>query len=206
MLCHQSPALFLAWIAWCALHSLLASRRVRGILARAAGLGPTGYRFGYVLFSSATLIPLIYWQLTTVTLPARAGLAWQLPRLLLILYGAYMFRAGARAYDLGIFLGLTDRKDSAPVLIRSGILEIVRHPWYSGGIALVAALGESPLDRWDWRLLLVAYLVLGCLIEERRLVAELGEDYRKYRRNVPMLLPIGRLGRKKKTGASRLPS
>jgi len=41
-------------------------------------------------------------------------------------------------------------------------------------------------------MLLTAYLILGTLLEEQRLIAELGDQYRVYRRSVPMLIP--RLG------------
>jgi len=55
------------------------------------------------------------------------------------------------------------------------------------------------LARWDWRLLLIFYLLVGCLIEERRLVSGLGEVYRQYRREVPMLIPRIAPGEKKRT-------
>lgn len=198
MLYSQAPALFIAWLIWCLVHSLLASRRGKRWLAVWPGIDQRRYRLIYVIFSVISLAALLAWQFATINLPAPTGPAWQLPRLLLLGYGLFMLAAGGRAYDLNEFLGLVALQappgPSATNLRRDGILGRVRHPWYSGGIALAVALGQTPLDRLDWRLLLCGYLVLGCLIEERRLVAELGEDYRRYQREVPMLIPRIRPG------------
>ena len=43
-------------------------------------------------------------------------------------------------------------------------------------------------------LVLTAYFVIGAILEERKLVAEFGEEYREYQKRVPMLVP----GRKRK--------
>ncbi|MDP3480639.1 MAG: hypothetical protein Q8R88_12775 [Desulfoprunum sp.] len=37
--------------------------------------------------------------------------------------------------------------------------------------------------------LLSAYLIIGTILEERKLVVEYGDIYRTYQRQVPMLLP-----------------
>ncbi|NTV15629.1 MAG: hypothetical protein HGA96_17155 [Desulfobulbaceae bacterium] len=198
LLLSQSPALFTAWLLWCCGHSLTASRRVKSWLGILCNLSPRGYRFGYVLVSALTLAPLLVWQLRVVSLPAPAALPWQAFRFSLFAYAAYMFYAGGHSYDLKEFLGLATGAsgDAAPQPFRrAGILARVRHPWYSGGCALMLGLGGTPGDRWDWRLLVVAYLVFGCLVEERRLRAEVGAVYQEYQREVPMLLPrLGKIG------------
>ena len=38
--------------------------------------------------------------------------------------------------------------------------------------------------------ILTVYLVVGTILEERKLVIELGEEYREYQQQVPMLLPL----------------
>jgi protein-S-isoprenylcysteine O-methyltransferase Ste14 len=182
-----------AWLLWCLLHSLLASCRVKRYLGCGSSLSARQYRLCYVLFSTLTLAVLLFWQSAVISLPPPAGWPWQTVRLLLFAYAGYMLTAGGRAYDLKEFLGLTqpapEPAAGATHFRRDGILARVRHPWYSGGIALLIAAGETPWDRWDWRALLLVYLLVGCLIEERRLVSELGEVYRQYQREVPMLLP-----------------
>jgi protein-S-isoprenylcysteine O-methyltransferase Ste14 len=203
----QSPALFFAWLIWCLLHSLLASRRVKKRLTGGVELRQRLYRVFYVIFSAVTLGALLVWQFSVLDIPTPAGRLWQACRLALAAYGFYMLVAGGRAYDLREFLGVDtftgERRETATHFRRDGILGRLRHPWYSGGIALVIALGQTPLDRWDWRLLLIAYLVVGALIEERRLVAELGEVYRQYQRQVPMLIPGIKPGKERNGEAVR---
>jgi protein-S-isoprenylcysteine O-methyltransferase Ste14 len=48
---------------------------------------------------------------------------------------------------------------------------------------------ELTADRLLLDLLWTAWTVAGAALEERDLVAELGEAYRAYQRRVPMLLP-----------------
>jgi len=188
LLINQSPALLSAWMAWCLGHSLTATVPVKKSLSEAFNLSPQHYRLGYVLFSTLTLVPLLLWQHHFIGPPTPATWPWQMVRIILFAYGIVMFSAGGQSYNLREFLGLTAVAGSN-TFRRNGVLERVRHPWYSGGIALLIAAGETPGDRLDWRLLLVAYLIFGCLNEERRLVAELHEVYRKYQREVPMLFP-----------------
>jgi len=189
----QAPALFLAWGVWCFLHSLLASRRVKKGLTGVTGLRLGYYRIFYVIFSTLTLGVLLIWQFSVIDIPAPAGYPWQVCRLFLAAYGVYMLAAGSGVYDMKEFLGIAaitgKRRSTATHFRRDGILGRLRHPWYSGGIALMVAIGNTPLDRWDWRLLLIVYLAVGALIEEKRLVAGLGEVYQRYQREVPMLIP-----------------
>jgi protein-S-isoprenylcysteine O-methyltransferase Ste14 len=49
-----------------------------------------------------------------------------------------------------------------------------------------------------------AYVVVGTLLEEKKLVAEFGEEYRSYQRRVSMLVPLKWAGTWLR-GLSRLP-
>ena len=51
-----------------------------------------------------------------------------------------------------------------------------------------------------------AYIVLAIQFEERDLVAEHGKSYSDYRKQVPMLIPGLRLGRKDQGQAARIAS
>lgn len=198
--------LALLWIAWCALHSLLIDSRVQHVIRRLIGRFAPTYRLLYVLVSGVTLLPLLWYQ---ETLPSRLLLPASLPLLLfqggLLLYGAVMFVLGAQVYDLRTFLGIRQwqgRGEAGPgpdlVFHSNGILARVRHPWYSGGIALIWGLGAVTDVFLLTRLLLTAYLIVGTLLEEQRLIAELGSRYRVYRRAVPMLIPRLRKGEDKR--------
>jgi protein-S-isoprenylcysteine O-methyltransferase Ste14 len=71
----------------------------------------------------------------------------------------------------------------------SGVLGIVRHPWY---LAVFILLWSRDLNVAGFiiNMVLSAYLLIGTLLEERKLVLEFGENYKAYQRQVSMLLPL----------------
>ncbi|WP_028585910.1 methyltransferase family protein [Desulfogranum mediterraneum] len=204
--------LLLGWALWCTLHSLLitptAQQRICGDHPRLQA----GYRLGYICFALISLLPLLWYQ---QQLPQRqifsfSGL-WRLPQVLLLSYGLWMFVAGARAYDLAFFLGLRQwraHRQGEPLERRfqeNGILGSIRHPWYSGGIALLWGMEPVTDLTLPVRLLLSGYLLVGTLLEERRLKQELGTPYRDYCRRVPMLFPWKGILPKKRRGRETPP-
>lgn len=65
----------------------------------------------------------------------------------------------------------------------------VRHPLY---LFMMLAMWSYPAlqaDRLLFNGLWTIWIVIGAFLEERDLVAEFGETYREYQRQVPMLLP-----------------
>jgi len=71
----------------------------------------------------------------------------------------------------------------------SGVLGIVRHPWYLAVFILLWS-GDLSLAGLIINLVLSAYLLIGTFLEERKLVLEFGEKYRAYQRQVSMLIPL----------------
>jgi protein-S-isoprenylcysteine O-methyltransferase Ste14 len=71
----------------------------------------------------------------------------------------------------------------------SGVLSLVRHPWYTGGILIIWA---RPLDTGAilTNLVLTAYFLVGTRLEERKLTAQFGQEYTDYQQRVSMFLPI----------------
>lgn len=98
------------------------------------------------------------------------------------LRSAELSRDPPMAYRMG-------RSGAPPRFEQTGILGHVRHPWYSGGIALLWALPQLTDASLIIRTLLTVYLIVGTLLEERKLRQSLGEPYRAYCREVPMLIP-----------------
>jgi protein-S-isoprenylcysteine O-methyltransferase Ste14 len=105
--------------------------------------------------------------------------------------------AGGRAYDLPFFLGLRQIRDSRATsllsasgpLKTSGILGMIRHPWYTGGLLLIWA---PKMDRpiLIMSLILSVYFIVGALLEERKLTRIYGQDYRDYQQEVSMFFPL----------------
>jgi protein-S-isoprenylcysteine O-methyltransferase Ste14 len=71
----------------------------------------------------------------------------------------------------------------------AGVLSVVRHPWYCAGILIVWA---RPLDLAAilTNLVVSGYLVVGAILEERKLQVQFGQQYADYQRRVSMLFPI----------------
>jgi len=114
----------------------------------------------------------------------------QLGQIALFCVAAALFVLAARRYDMKIFLGLAPMEGgiSSQGLDTGGVLALVRHPWYLAGLLLVWSRDLTLADVLV-NLVICAYLWIGSILEERKLVRVYGEVYRHYQRRVPMLVP-----------------
>jgi len=118
-------------------------------------------------------------------------------QVLLLTIAVLLFFAGARHYDMLQFLGLrqirTGTSHSAltetGTLNTTGVLGITRHPWYLATIMLIWARGLD-VSTLITNIILTLYLIVGTALEERKLLIEYGEDYRRYQQKVSMLIPF----------------
>lgn len=182
---------------WCLLHSLLATHGWRNLVRR---LFPRWHAFSrvlYVLASTATLAVLLAWLRS---LPERAlwdwAGPWALARWLGLAEAAFLFWAGARAFDNRHFLGLAQLRDYAagrepaePPFRADGILAVIRHPWYAGTLLLLVFMLPWTDVNLAWRGVFLLYTVVGCELEERKLLREIGPPYADYRRRVGRFWP-----------------
>jgi len=187
------------WIGWCALHSLLIDSSVTGFVRRhAAGLIPY-YRLLYNMLALVTFFPLI---LMTTSADGPVVFVWQgyyqILRILFLLFALLLFQGGARKYDLGYFLGIKQlQTGEQPLLLadtdefaRTGVFAITRHPWYLASLFLLWSM--LPIYRLPVFLavcIMSLYLVVGTVLEERKIVAQFGDRYLRYRQKVSMLFP-----------------
>jgi protein-S-isoprenylcysteine O-methyltransferase Ste14 len=77
-------------------------------------------------------------------------------------------------------------------LVTDGLYRLVRHPQYTG--LFIALFGEG-IVHWPtvfsvalFPLIVLAYYLLA-RSEERKVEAEFGDEYREYRKRVPMFIP-----------------
>ncbi len=185
------------WILWCIIHSLLISLPVIAWMKQRLGKRFAFYRLFYVITSIITLIPVVAYQYSleqqiffTWTGP------WRLVQMFLFIYALILFAGGAAVYDLKYFMGISQaldylaQKGSLDIHFETkGMLHYVRHPWYSGGIAFVWAFGSVTDVSLVSKGVLTVYLILGTILEEWKLVKEIGAPYRRYQSKVPMLIP-----------------
>ncbi len=194
--------LFLAllWTAYCAIHSALISISVTGWLKSVLASRYRFYRLFFNLFSTVTLVPLVMYshsaRFNSEPLFTWSG-DWQILRYFLVGLGVVLVVTGARHYSILQFLGIQQiRKASAGGAMTGsgdfddrGVLGIVRHPWYSA-VFILLWTGDLNAAAIAVNLVLSAYLVVGTLLEERKLVIEFGEEYRRYQGRVSMFIPV----------------
>ncbi len=187
--------LALAWVAYGALHSLLAAEGLKArVAARFPGAVPT-YRLGYNLMALVALLPVVglmaghpgpwLWRWT-------GPLGWLLDGLALGAVGLLV--VGPATYDLGEFLGLRALREGRAEAVDletfriSDLHRFVRHPWYALSL-VVLWTRDMNAARLVSALAVTAYIVIGSHLEEQKLVARFGEAYRRYRERVPSLVP-----------------
>ena len=115
----------------------------------------------------------------------------------LILLAAVLVLTGARHYSLLQFLGIQQilQKRSGASMTESGqfdssgVLSVVRHPWYLAVFILLWARDLYPAGI-TVNAVLSAYLLIGTLLEERKLVLEFGDNYKLYQQQVSMFIPL----------------
>ena len=70
----------------------------------------------------------------------------------------------------------------------------LRHPLYFFVLLLIWSCPDLTVDRLLFNVLWTAWIFVGTCLEERDLVAEFGDAYRRYQESVPMLIPWRRPG------------
>jgi protein-S-isoprenylcysteine O-methyltransferase Ste14 len=195
--------LVIFWITWCLLHSVLISLGFTESLRKRFPDKFRFYRILYNLFAVVTLLPVIFYTFSLRGAPLVEWVGpWQIVPILLGSMALLFLVAGARRYDLPRFLGLRQIKDEKACSVltddcsldTSGVLSIVRHPWYSAGILIVWA---RPLDLAAIlaNLTISGYFVVGAILEEKKLKVQFGQQYADYQRRVSMFIPIKWAGR-----------
>jgi protein-S-isoprenylcysteine O-methyltransferase Ste14 len=189
--------LYFLLIIWCALHSFLISMPVNNWLSKQDVRLRGTYRLVYSLFAGLTLLPLLWVQ---YSLPQEIIFSWsgwlRIPQLLLLAYALIFLIGGQLVYDLSYLVGIRQwqtwqQGKELPMLpfTSKGVLHYVRHPWYSAGFPILWTVGPITDANWPSRLIFTFYLIIGTVLEERKLLQELGEPYRQYCQQVPMLFP-----------------
>lgn len=184
--------LLLAWLLYFAAHSALASLSVKNWAERHWPRFVPYYRLAYNLVAVVLLVPPLWLAHGTRAAPLWAWHgAWGWVADGLALGALAGFWWSLRYYDMGEFLGLSQARnfDHGRRFSLSPLHRFVRHPWYCFGLVIIWTRDMNAA--WLTSCVLITlYFIVGSRLEERKLVAEFGDAYRRYRQRVPALLPL----------------
>ena len=191
--------LILLWTIWCAIHSGMISLTVNNYLKNSLGSYYKFYRLFYNLVALVTIIPLIFYSLSV---KSPVLFRWQgyltIVQFALLIIVISLIISGGLKYDLLQFLGIRQIKSGkshstlsqSGDIDTSGILNLTRHPWYLAAIIFVWIVNrEMYLSTLLINIILTIYLVIGTVLEEKKLIYEWGDHYRDYIDRVSMLFP-----------------
>jgi protein-S-isoprenylcysteine O-methyltransferase Ste14 len=154
-------------------------------------------RSTYVLFTSLALI-LLFWQWRPMPTPvwqigdasvAMAVTGLSLVGWLIVLTSTFLINHFELFGLQQVANNLAGRSAAAPRFRTPLYYKFVRHPIYLGFIIAFWAAPTMTVGRLLFAAVTTAYIFVGIFLEERDLVDLFGEEYRRYRQRVSMLVP-----------------
>lgn len=177
------------WVAYFALHSILASLWMKGkVASKWPGIMP-GYRLTYNMIAVVLLLPAAWllWGHEWPVLWTFEGfwriVAWSLKALAVL-----CFAFSLKYYDMSQFLG-TKPEEAGTGFAISPFHRFVRHPWYFLALVIIWTSSMNS-GQFATDVMVTLYFIIGSRHEERMLIESLGDQYLEYRKRVPGLIPI----------------
>jgi len=180
----------LNWAIFYAIHTILASSKLKRFLKAKWPLIHKNYRIIYSLISFMYFLVIL---IQALYLPKEQLFETQG----LISYSGYMIATlgviimGRSSKNISAWRFLTSEETSSDTLVKAGIYEKVRHPLYLGlffiflGYFFVAGTMAALIHLGC----LALYLPIGIHFEEENLVDKFGVAYKKYQEEVPSFFP-----------------
>jgi protein-S-isoprenylcysteine O-methyltransferase Ste14 len=159
---------------------------------------PSVERSTYVLFASFALL-ILYWQwqpipalVWTVPNPTAASvldgifwLGWVVLVASTFLISHFELFGLSQVFARLFGKQLPDAKFRTPLLYRH-----VRHPIYLGILLAVWATPAMSVGHLLFAVMITGYILIGIQLEERDLIRQFGDQYRRYRQRAAMLVPL----------------
>ena len=158
---------------------------------------PEEYKGAFYAIASGIvlLIVILLWQESAQTLIAPRGIfRWLFHTVYFLSIVGFVW--GVRAlkfFDPFALRPIIDRlrgRNPRPIPFTvTGPYRWVRHPLYLSMILMIWSCPNLTRDRLLFNVLWTLWIVIGSIFEERDLIAEFGDAYREYQKQVPMLIP-----------------
>ncbi|RUT79157.1 methyltransferase family protein [Ancylomarina longa] len=197
MIQHSYFLLGIYTILWCFFHSVLISKSITEFCKINFGTFFKFYRILYNILSTFTFLFLIWY---TRSIKEQLLFNWEsgyeFVRALLITIALLLLFAGAKSYDMLSFSGIRQVKQNTTQLtlskkgkiLTNGILGIIRHPWYTATFLIIWSRNIY-ISTLITNFILSFYLLIGCYLEEKKLILEFGAEYQDYQKNVSKFTP-----------------
>lgn len=187
-------------------HSVMARPAFKRLLTRV--VPESIERSTYVLASNLVLV-LLYWQwrpiptsIWNLTMPAERAVLWGLFWIgwAIALASTFMISHVDLFGLRQVYLAWRSQPYSHVGFHARALYRVVRHPLMVGFVIAFWATPTMTAGHLLFAVAATCFILVAVQLEERDLVAALGEQYRRYRRQVPMLVPGGF----RRTGAARI--
>ncbi len=193
---HHMVLLAISWLAYFAIHSLLASLWLKKRFVVHFPQKIPIYRLGFNCVAVLTLLPILW---LTFLEPGPLLWAWRGPLAWLssglALGAAFGFMVSLKYYDTQEFLGVRQWKSGCQRVQDQESFHLspfhryVRHPWYFFGLVLIWTRDMNSATFLS-AVMTTIYLVIGSWLEEAKLQVYHGDIYRRYMKSVPGLIPL----------------
>ena len=188
------------WSLWCFFHSFLITPSITNYFKRKLKNRYKYVRLFYNFFALVSFISIrLYASLFKEEILFNPNVYTHILQIVLFGVAMLFFVMGTKNYDIKQFLGIRQLKQNNPSggigqsgsFKQTGILRYTRHPWYIATILILWAVGLNGLvmSKLIMNSILSVYVIIGTILEEKKLVSEFGDIYREYQKKVPMLIP-----------------
>jgi methanethiol S-methyltransferase len=187
--------LILSVLLWGALHSWLASVKVKEMARQV--FGKPGMRFYRLTYNALAGLSFLLILLVSTRLPDQTVYRVPLPWSLLMLLGEGLaviaLLAGLAQSRPMEFLGihqLGSPTEKPGHLNTNGLYRAVRHPLYTAGLVFIWLIPIMTRNVLAINIGLTIYVIAGAILEERKLIQEFGKEYVDYMTVTPMFIPF----------------
>jgi len=153
-------------------------------------ISQSNYRLLFNLMSTSFLAAII-WSYSGIDHSVLFSFEWQyLAGWVIVISGAALGYIAFKSYNTAEFLGLTKESENQHLVVK-GMNKYVRHPLYTSTFIMLwgALLLESTQEFLGFAVILSVYVIIGTRLEESKLIDIFGQEYREYKKLVPMFFP-----------------